>query len=400
MVTQYRPWLALLVLVPPALALAGCSPAAPSMPEPPPPGVTVSYPLEREVVDHVELTGRTAAVESVQVRARVWGHLQEINFSEGAEVRKGDRLFLIDQRPYQAALKRAEADVEQGVARAERLRADHNRARVLAASRSISREEYDKMVGDLQETQAGVQSARALVETARLNLDYTEVRAPISGQVGRAMVTVGNMVTSGETGGTMLTTIVSLDPMYAYFDVDEMTFLQVRNLLRKVKDGASSSPPGVMLGLANEQGYPHRGKIDFADNQVDPGTGTLKARGVFPNADRGLTPGLFARIRLPLGGPRKALLVSDRAIDTDQGRKVVYVVGEENLVAKRPVQVGQIHDGLREVVSGVKANERVVVDGIQRARDGAPVSPRLVEMPVSRAKPEASGQRTASLHKP
>jgi RND family efflux transporter MFP subunit len=370
------------------------------MPEPPPPGVTVSYPLEREVVDHVELTGRTAAVESVQVRARVWGHLQEINFSEGAEVRKGDRLFLIDQRPYQAALKRAEADVEQGVARAERLRADHNRARVLAASRSISREEYDKMVGDLQETQAGVQSARALVETARLNLDYTEVRAPISGQVGRAMVTVGNMVTSGETGGTMLTTIVSLDPMYAYFDVDEMTFLQVRNLLRKVKDGASSSPPGVMLGLANEQGYPHRGKIDFADNQVDPGTGTLKARGVFPNADRGLTPGLFARIRLPLGGPRKALLVSDRAIDTDQGRKVVYVVGEENLVAKRPVQVGQIHDGLREVVSGVKANERVVVDGIQRARDGAPVSPRLVEMPVSRAKPEASGQRTASLHKP
>ncbi len=398
MVTQYRPWLALVVLVP--TALVGCSPAAPSMPEPPPPGVTVSYPLEREVVDHVELTGRTAAVESVQVRARVWGHLQEINFSEGAEVRKGDRLFLIDQRPYQAALKRAEADVEQGVARAERLRADHNRARVLAASRSISREEYDKMVGDLQETQAGVQSARALVETARLNLDYTEVRAPIAGQVGRAMVTVGNMVTSGETGGTMLTTIVSLDPMYAYFDVDEMTFLQVRKLLRKVKDGTSSSPPGVMLGLANEQGYPHRGKIDFADNQVDPGTGTLKARGVFPNADRGLTPGLFARIRLPLGGPRKALLVSDRAIDTDQGRKVVYVVGEENLVAKRPVQVGQIHDGLREVVSGVKANERVIVDGIQRARDGAPVSPRLVEMPVSRAKPEASGQRTASLHKP
>ncbi len=398
MVTQYRPWLALVVLVP--TALVGCSPAAPSMPEPPPPGVTVSYPLEREVVDHVELTGRTAAVESVQVRARVWGHLQEINFSEGAEVRKGDRLFLIDQRPYQAALKRAEADVEQGVARAERLRADHNRARVLAASRSISREEYDKMVGDLQETQAGVQSARALVETARLNLDYTEVRAPIAGQVGRAMVTVGNMVTSGETGGTMLTTIVSLDPMYAYFDVDEMTFLQVRKLLRKVKDGTSSSPPGVMLGLANEQGYPHRGKIDFADNQVDPGTGTLKARGVFPNADRGLTPGLFARIRLPLGGPRKALLVSDRAIDTDQGRKVVYVVGEENLVAKRPVQVGQIHDGLREVVSGVKANERVIVDGIQRARDGAPVSPRLVEMPVSRAKPEVSGQRTASLHKP
>jgi RND family efflux transporter MFP subunit len=381
-------------LLPPALALAGCAGGAPQAPEPPPPSVTVSYPLEREVVDHVELTGRTAAVESVQVRARVWGHLEKINFQEGAEVRKGDLLFLIDQRPYRAALKRAEADVEQGEARSNRIRSDQARARTLLGSRSISREEFDKTSGDLLESQAMVRGAKSALEAARLNLEYTEVRAPVAGQVGRAMVTVGNMVTSGETGGTLLTTIVSLDPMYAYFDVDEMTYLQVRRMLRGGKGGPPASAPPVLLGLAHEQGYPHQGRIDFVDNQVDPGTGTLKVRGVFGNAGRELTAGLFARILLPLGGAHKALLVTDRAIDTDQGQKVVYVVSKEGVVDRRPVSLGRIHDGLREIRSGVKPNEQVVVDGIQRVRGGVTVRHRLVEMPASRANPASTAFRS------
>jgi RND family efflux transporter MFP subunit len=343
----------------------------------------------RQVIDHVELTGRTAAVESVQVRARVWGHLQKINFSEGADVKKGDLLFLIDQRPYQAAVSRADAEVEQAEARCNRLRNDYARARSLLPTRGISREEHDKINGDFQESQATCRAARSMLETARLNLDYTEVRAAVAGQVGRAMVTVGNMVTSGENSGTMLTTIVSLDPMYAYFDVDERTFLQVRRLLRKIKGDLKANPPEVELGLAHEEGYPHRGHIDFADNQVDPGTGTLKVRGVFPNADRELTPGLFARIRLPLGASHQAILVPDRAIDTDQGQKVVYVVGEDNIAQKRPVRLGRLHDGLREIQAGVKPTEQVVIEGLQRVRPGAPVAPHPPEKPIYSDRPAA-----------
>jgi RND family efflux transporter MFP subunit len=334
------------------------------------------------VTDYAEFTGRTTAVEAVRVRARVWGHLEKINFVEGAEVKKGDLLFVIDQRPYRAALERAEADVAAGEARSSRLTADRGRARNLVSSRAMSREEYDKSSGDLLEAQAAVRSAKAALETAKLNLDYTEVRAPISGQVSRAMVTVGNMVTSGETGGTMLTTIVSVDPVFAYFDVDDLTFMSVRRLIKMGKSRSSDDAPKVLLGLAHEQGYPHAGSIDFMDNQVDPGTGTLKMRGVFRNTDRELTPGLFARIRVPLGESHQALLVSDRAIDTDQGQKVLYIVGKDNIVERRLVRLGGLHDTLREVVSGLKPGEQVVVDGIQRVRAGVGVEPRVVEMPV------------------
>jgi RND family efflux transporter MFP subunit len=381
--TQSRVSLPLLALL--AFGLTGCGSAAPAMPEMPPPNVTVSYPLQKDVIDHVELTGRTDAVESVQVRARVWGHLQTIHYAQGAEVKKGDLLFLIDQRPYQAARSRAEADVEQAEARVNRLRGDYERGRSLLGTRSIAREEFDKIAGDLQEAQAGVTRAKADLTTADLNLKYTEVRSPVEGQVGRALVTVGNMVTSGETNGTMLTTVVSLDPMYAYFDVDELTFLKVRKLLRNTQAGSESALPEVQLGLADESGYPHQGKIDFADNQVNSNTGTLKVRGIFPNADRSLTPGMFARIRLPLGSVHKAILVPDRAIDTDQGQKVVYVVDKKNIVDKHLVQLGRLHEGLREIVSGVKLTDQVIVDGIQRVRSGAPVNPRLVEMPVTKA---------------
>jgi RND family efflux transporter MFP subunit len=360
------------------LGLTGCAQTPPEMAAPPPPVVTVSYPLEQDVIDYNNFTGRTAAVEAVKVRARVWGYLQKINFREGAEVKKDDVLFEIDPRTYQADLDRAEANVAQSKARRDRLQADYERGRRLLVQRAVGQEDYEKMQGDRIEADAAVKVTEAARASSLLNLDFTKVRAPISGHISRTMVTVGNLVESGETGGTVLTTIVSVDPMWAFFDVDDQTFLQVNELVRegKIKPELNTLPP-VQLGLANEKGYPHEGKIDFVDNQVDPGTGTLKMRGVFPNKDRTLTPGLFARIRVPLGGSHKALLVTDRAIDTDQGQKVVYVVTPDKVVDKRPVRLGRLHDGLREIESGVKPGEQVIVDGIQRVRGGMTVEPRF-----------------------
>jgi RND family efflux transporter MFP subunit len=347
------------------------------MPDMPPPTVKVSQAVECSVIDYAEFTGRTTAVDAVKMRARVWGHLEKINFTEGADVKKGDLLFIIDQRPYKATLAKADAEVAQGEARLKRLTSDQKRAEALARSNAISQEDLDKIAGDLSEADAIVKSAIASREVAKLNLEFTEVRAPINGQIGRAMVTVGNMVESGETGGTVLTSIMSTDSMYAYFDVDDQTFVQIRPLLQH----SSQFTPTVQLGLTNEKGFPHVGKLDFIDNQVDPGTGTLRMRGLFSNKNRQLTPGLFVRIRLPLGSSHAALLVSDRAVDTDQGQKIIYVVNSDKVVEKRVVKLGGLHDGLREIESGLKAREQVIVEGIQRVRPGASVSPELGAMP-------------------
>lgn len=387
------------------LVVSGCSSAAPEEMTLPPPVVSVSYPLERDVTDHAEFTGRTVAVESVKIRARVWGHLQKINFEEGAEVKKGDVLFVLDQRPYMATLTRARAEVAQAEARYRRLENDVTRARSLMQTRAISREEFEKISGELSEVQAAVRSATAASEIAKLNYEYTEVRSPIDGQISRALVTVGNLVESGEMGGTVLTSVVSLDPMYVYFDVDDITYMQIKPLVvrtRKTSDtrlaasaserGPSAKGPPVYLGLANEQGYPHAGIIDFLDNQVDPGTGTLKMRGVLRNGDRSLAPGLFARVRVPLGDSHRAILVTDRAVETDQGQKVVYAVNKDNLVEKRAVRLGRLHDGLREILSGIQPGERIVVDGLLRVRPGMPCDPKPVEMPVFRP---VNGQKVA-----
>jgi RND family efflux transporter MFP subunit len=356
--------------------LAGCS-QAPTQGSAPPPRVKVSYPLEQPVTDYADFTGRTMAVESVKLRARVWGHLAKINFTEGADVKKDDVLFVIDQRTYRAALARADAEVAQSEARYARLRGDQQRAEALAASKAISREEFEKIAGDVSEAAAMVQSATANREVAKLNLDFTEIKAPVSGQISRAMVTVGNMVESGETGGTVLTTIMSTETMYVYFDVDDQTWVQVRQRLRQ----STSDIPTVQLGLTNEKGFPRVGKLDFVDNQIEAGTGTLRMRGLFPNKDRELTPGLFVRVRLPLGGSHNALLVTDRAIDTDQGQKILYVVNPDNVIEKRLVNLAGLHDGFREIESGAQAKEPVVIEGIQRVRPGLKVAPDLISMP-------------------
>ncbi len=373
--------LALFVLFGLGFVLVGCSRPVPEEEAPAPLVVAVAKPIERDVADFHDFTGRVAAIETVQVRARVWGYLRKINFREGAEVQKGDVLFEIDPRTYQAELDRAQANLEQSRAHRDRLLADAARARVLLAQRAIGQEEYDKTTADAVEGAASVRLAEALVATAQLNLDDTRVRAPVSGRVSRARVTVGNLVQSGETGGTILTTLVSTDPIYAYFDVDDQTFLRVRGSALAV---ASSQPQsmslGVLLGLPNESGYPHAGKIDFVDNQVDPSTATMKMRGLFPNPDGLLTPGLFVRVRVLLSGPHRALLIVDRAVDSDQGRKVVYALNADNVIEQRPVRLGKLHDGLREIESGLEPGQRVVVDGIQRVRGGMTVEPRSVEM--------------------
>ena len=244
-------------------------------------------------------------------------------------------------------------------------------------------------------------SSKAAVERAQLDLDFTKVTAPVSGRISRYYVTVGNLVQAGDlTGGTLLTTIVSVDPMYAYFDVDEHTVLRVKQLIRegKAKTPDDAEIP-VWLGLANEDGYPHRGTINFVDNQVNPKTGTLRVRGVFPNKDEALSPGYFARVRVPIGVPHKALLVTERALDTDQGQKVVYVVDKDNRVASRPVRLGALHDGLREITDGLKPGERVIVNGLQQVRPGMTVEPNLVDMPTSKVEKSnesASCQKVAA----
>jgi RND family efflux transporter MFP subunit len=375
------------------LALAGCARPPSEAPAAAPPAVTVSYPVEREVTDHADYTARTAAVDSVELRARVSGYLDKVNFKEGALVNKGDLLFEIDPRTYQAVLQQAEGGLAAVEARVQQRDADLGRARRVVVSQAIGREEYDRIVGDRNEAVALCATQKAAVERARLDLGFTKVTAPVSGRISRYYVTVGNLVSAGDlTGGTLLTTIVSVDPMYAYFDVDERTVLRVKQLIRA---GQAKLPEDgeipVWLGLANEDGFPHQGIINFIDNQVNAKTGTLKARGVFPNKGEALSPGYFARVRVPIGAPHTALLITERALDTDQGQKIVCVVDSDNRVATRPVRLGALHDGLREITDGLKSGERVIVNGLQQVRPGLTVEPKLVDMPQ---RSEVKGQRS------
>jgi RND family efflux transporter MFP subunit len=344
----------------------------------------VSHPVERDVTEHADYTARTAAVDSVEVRAHVWGYLEKVNFKEGALVKKGDVLFELDQRPYVAALNQAKAKVRQDEAQLTYDEAEYQRNLRLVGTGAASQSDLDKTSAARGVDIANIAADKAVVATRQLDLDYTKVIAPVSGRVSRYVVTVGNLIQSGDQGGgTLLTTIVSVDPIYAYFDVDEYTVLRVRQMIRegKAKSAREVEWP-VSLGLANEAGHPHQGTINFVDNQVNPKTGTLRLRGVFPNKDETLSPGYFARVRVPIGPPHKALLVSERALDTDQGQKVLYVVNDENVVVSRPVQLGVLQDGLREITDGLKSGERVIVNGLQQVRPGVTVEPKLVDMPV------------------
>jgi len=357
----------------------------------------VSRPVERYVTDYADFTARTAAIDSVEVRAHVWGYMDKVNFKEGALVKKGDVLFELDPRPYQAMLNQAKAKVAQDEAQFKYDEAEYQRNANLVRTGAVSRSDLDKTAAARGVDLANIAADKAVVASRQLDLDYTKVLAPVSGRVSRYVVTVGNLIQSGDqNGGTLLTTIVSVDPMYAYFDVDEHTALRVRQLVR---EGKSDSPRDggypVSLGLANEEGHPHRGTVNFVENQVNPRTGTIRLRGVFLNKEQALLPGLFARVRVPIGRPHKALLVSDRALDTDQGQKVVYIVDKDNQVVSRPVRVSALHDGQREITDGLKPGQRVIVNGLQQVRPGITVEPKLVDMPTAEVRHPSATARLA-----
>lgn len=368
-----------LVAIVAGATLAACSQAPAQERQAAP--VTVARAIERNVTEWDEFTGRVEAKETVELRPRVSGYLQSVHFTEGREVKKGDLLFVVDPRPYEAAYAKALAELKR--ARADAALAEHNAARAvrLLEARAISREEFDQRNTNLEQTAAAVAAASAAVQAAKVDLDYTRITAPIDGRVSRAEVTPGNLVTAGPSGGTLLTTLVSMSPVYVYFDGDEQVYLKYTQMaLRGERPSSRDARNPVLLGLANEDGYPHRGYMDFVDNRLDPTTGTIRGRAVFDNADRLFTPGLYARVRLLGSSERSAVLVDDRAVGTDQDKRFVYVLDGQNTVTYRPVKLGRLIDGLRVVESGLAAGETIVVNGLQRVRPGAVVQPERVAM--------------------
>ena len=351
------------------LAAAGCSkPAAP--PAPPPPDVTVSRPVAKKIIEHNEYTGRMAAIQNVSVRPRVSGYITEIPFKEGAIVKKDDLLFVIDPRPYQAALDQSVGQLKQAQAQKELNDRNFVRAQSLQATKVSSKEEFDQAATNQNQSVAQVASAQAAVDAAKLNLEFTQIKSPIDGRVSREEVTVGNLVANDST---VLTNIVSVDPIYAYADVDERAVLAYQKLEQegKVKD-ARDAPVAVAVAVAGEQGFPHQGIIDFVDNQINAATGTLSIRGRFPNADGNLLPGMFIRMQIPVSGEVDALLITDRAVGSDQGQKFVYVLDGDK-AARRPVTLGPVIDGLRVVTQGLQAQDQVIINGLMKIMPGAPV---------------------------
>jgi len=379
------------------LLLSGCGPPVANAPAESPPTISVSYVVERRVTDYAEFTGRMAAVDSVEVRAHVWGYLEKVNFKEGAIVNKGDVLFELDARPYEALLEQAKAKVKQDEAQFAYDEAENQRNLTLVGKGAVTKSDLDRTTAARNVDLANIAADKATVRQRELDLEYTKVRAPVSGRISRYNVTVGNLIQSGDQGGgTLLTTIVSIDPIYAYFDVDENTVLRVIKLIRDGKaDSARNGGLPVTLALANEEGFPHQGTINFVDNQLNAKTGTIRLRGVFRNEDQLLAPGLFARVRVPIGRPHPSLLASERALDNDQGQKIVYVVDDKSEVHARPVKTGAMHHGLREIAEGLEPGDRVVVSGLAQIRPDIKVEPKLVDMPGLRSHSNESAPQRA-----
>ncbi len=356
-----------------ALIAGGCKPHAVA-PMPPPPAVTVAPVEQRELVEYNEFTGRLDAVETVEVRPRVSGHIREVRFQSGQLVKKGDVLFVIDPRWHQAEFDRTAAELVRAQSKLNTAEREANRAKELLLEKAISIEESEQRNSKLSEARGGLAAAKAANDTAKLDLEFTEVRAPIDGRVSRAWMTVGNYISGGPGMNTVLTTIVSVDPIYAYADVDEATLLKFQHLQEKITNG--DGRVAVEMGLADEDGFPHQGFIESFDNRLDPATGSILLRTVFPNRDGRLLPGLFARVRVPGSERKPTLLVSDRAIGTDQSQKFVLTLSATNTVEYRPVKIGPVVEGKRVIREGLQPGEQVVVNGLQRVRPGMPVTPQ------------------------
>jgi RND family efflux transporter MFP subunit len=340
--------------------------------------VSVAAVLSQGVTEFDQFTGRIEPVERVEIRPRVSGYIASVDFVEGHEVKQGDVLFVIDPRPYEAELKRTQAELARATAALTLARTEHDRASKLLNLHAISQEEFDTRVSGSEQADANVQAAQAAVDAAQLNMTFTRVRAPISGLISKAEVTAGNLVNSGTT---LLTTMVSIDPVYVEFQGDERMYLKYgRDTRHATAAGKSSASKPIWVGLANEDGYPHEGAMVFLDNELDPATGTVRVRGKLDNRQRLYTPGMFARIKISGSGEQPALVVRDSAIGTDQSVRYVYVVGADNKVEYRAVTLGPVIDGLRVIRSGLQAGENVVVNGLQRVRPGATVAPQTVPM--------------------
>ncbi|HTV76734.1 MAG TPA: efflux RND transporter periplasmic adaptor subunit [Steroidobacteraceae bacterium] len=381
-------WFAAVVLALAILVqLAGCARGETATPvaAAPAPSVSVATVVSRQISDFDEFTGRFEAVDRVEIRPRVTGYISSINFVEGREVTRGELLFVIDPRPYEAELKRAQAQLEQARSQLTLATSEQDRANKLLAAHAVSREELESREAALEQAHANVAGAQAAVDTAALNLGFTRVAAPITGVVSRAQITAGNLVTSGET---LLTTVVSVDPIYVSFQGDEQGFLNFMNYARKGGEAQAAHP--VFVGLANEEGYPHQGTMAFVDNEIDAATGTVRARGRLDNHNREFTPGMFARVKVI--GPKTypALLINESAVGTDQGLKYVLRVGADNAVEYRQVKLGPVVDGLRVVREGLNAGDTIVVNGLQHVRPGMTITPQRVAMGEQNLRPAAA----------
>jgi len=361
-----------------AITLSGCGDKPPQQAASGPPPVTVAQPTKRTVTDWDEFTGRFEAVEEVQVRARVGGFVTDVEFRDGAFVKTGDLLYVIDSRPFEAVAEQADGQLSDARAKAELAKRELDRALTLNQTQAVSDSVVDQRRQALQAAKAAQMQAEGLLKAAQLNIEFSHVVAPIGGRVSRHLVSVGNLVQGSDAGGasTLLTSIVSLDPIYIYFDMDEATYQKNNRLYFEGKRPSSRENPNpVQVTLTGEIKPSHDGKVDFLDNRLDVSTGTLRGRAVIPNNDFSILPGQFGRVRLIGSSPYEALLLPDTAIATDQSRKIVFVVKDDDTVEARPVVLGPLDGGLRVIREGLKAEDRVIVEGLQRARVGAKVSP-------------------------
>jgi RND family efflux transporter MFP subunit len=342
-----------------------------------PPAVTVAQPIERKVEEWDDFTGRFEAADVVEVRARVSGYLTEIHFTDGQMVNKGDLLFVIDPRPFERVADRLRAEVASAKARLEYAQKDVERARPLTKNETISEQVFQQRQRDLGDAEGSLQSNEASLAAAELDLEFTKVTAPLAGRLSRKMVSIGNYVTGASATGTLLTTIVTQDPIFLYFDVSEADYLKYARLGKAAANiNLHQSHTPVTLGLMDEKGYPHSGELDFIDNRIDGATGSLRGRAVFANPTGLFTPGLFARVRISGSGEYPGLLLPDGAVATDQTNRYVFTVADDGTVAYKPVTLGPIVDGMRVIKSGITAQDWVIVNGTQRARTGGKVTPQ------------------------